>query len=160
MDFTLEPAKQVVVNRFRDYVDRELIPLEVDFLAGGFQAMLPVLLEKRADVRRQGLWGPTYPREHGGLGLDLVTHGLISEALGRCPFAHYVFGCNAPDAGNVELLHEFGSSAQKMRWLEPLVAGSLRSCFGMTEPGNSGANPLMLETTAQASGDAWVLDGR
>ena len=160
MDFTLEPAKQVVVNRFRDYVDRELIPLEADFLANGFQAMLPVLREKRADVRRQGMWGPIYPREHGGLGLDLVTHGLISEALGRCPFAHYVFGCNAPDAGNVELLHEFGSPAQKKRWLEPLVAGSLRSCFGMTEPGNSGANPLMLETTAQASGDAWVLDGR
>jgi len=160
MDFTLEPAKQVVVNRFRDYVDRELIPLEADFLANGFQAMLPVLREKRADVRRQGMWGPIYPREHGGLGLDLVTHGLISEALGRCPFAHYVFGCNAPDAGNVELLHEFGSPAQKKRWLEPLVAGSLRSCFGMTEPGNSGANPLMLETTAQSSGDAWVLDGR
>jgi alkylation response protein AidB-like acyl-CoA dehydrogenase len=160
MDFTLEPAKQVVVNRFRDYVDRELIPLEADFLADGFQAMLPLLREKRADVRKQGLWGPTYPREHGGLGLDLVTHGLISEALGRCPFAHYVFGCNAPDAGNVELLHEFGSPAQKKHWLEPLVAGSLRSCFGMTEPGNSGANPLMLETTAQASDDAWVLDGR
>jgi alkylation response protein AidB-like acyl-CoA dehydrogenase len=160
MDFTLEPAKQVVVNRFRDYVDRELIPLEADFLADGFQAMLPLLREKRADVRKQGLWGPTYPREHGGLGLDLVTHGLISEALGRCPFAHYVFGCNAPDAGNVELLHEFGTPAQKKRWLEPLVAGSLRSCFGMTEPGNSGANPLMLETTAQASDDAWVLDGR
>jgi alkylation response protein AidB-like acyl-CoA dehydrogenase len=160
MDFTLEPAKQVVVNRFRDYVDRELIPLEADFLADGFQAMLPLLREKRADVRKQGLWGPTYPREHGGLGLDLVTHGLISEALGRCPFAHYVFGCNAPDAGNVDLLHEFGSPAQKKHWLEPLVAGSLRSCFGMTEPGNSGANPLMLETTAQASDDAWVLDGR
>jgi alkylation response protein AidB-like acyl-CoA dehydrogenase len=160
MDFTLEPAKQVVVNRFRDYVDRELIPLESEFLANGFQAMLPVLREKRADVRRQGLWGPIYPREHGGLGLDLLTHGLISEALGRCPFAHYVFGCNAPDAGNVELLHEFASPAQKKRWLEPLVAGSLRSCFGMTEPGNSGANPLMLETTARVSGNAWVLDGR
>jgi alkylation response protein AidB-like acyl-CoA dehydrogenase len=160
MDFTLEPAKQVVVNRFRDYVDRELIPLEAQFLAEGFQAMLPALQEKRADVRRQGLWGPIYPREHGGLGLDLLTHGLISEALGRCPFAHYVFGCNAPDAGNVELLHEFASPSQKKRWLEPLVAGSLRSCFAMTEPGNSGANPLMLETTAQASGDAWVLDGR
>jgi alkylation response protein AidB-like acyl-CoA dehydrogenase len=82
MDFTLEPAKQVVVNRFRDYVDRELIPLEAQFLAEGFQPMLPALQEKRADVRRQGLWGPIYPREHGGLGLDLLTHGLISEALG------------------------------------------------------------------------------
>ena len=105
MDFNLEPAKQVVVNRFREYVDRELIPLEQAFLESGFSAMLPKLREKRADVKKQGLWGPIYPREHGGLGLDLLTHGLISEALGRCPFAHYVFGCNAPDAGNVELLH-------------------------------------------------------
>ena len=160
MDFTLETAKQVIVNRFREYVDRELIPLEPEFLGGGFAAMLPRLNEKRADVRRQGLWGPIYPREHGGLGLDLLTHGLISEALGRCPIAHYVFGCNAPDAGNVELLHEFATPAQKKRWLEPLVAGRLRSCFGMTEPGNSGANPLMLETRAESDGDGWRLNGR
>ncbi len=160
MDFTLEPAKQVIVNRFREYVDRELIPLEAEFLAGGFAALLPKLRDKRADARRQGLWGPIYPREHGGLGLDLLTHGLISEALGRCPIAHYVFGCNAPDAGNVELLHEFAMPAQKKRWLHPLVAGELRSCFGMTEPGNSGANPLMLETRAEADGDGWRLNGR
>ncbi len=159
MDFTLEPAKQVIVNRYREYVDRELLPLEAEFLAGGFEALLPTLREKRADVRKQGLWGPVYPRELGGLGLDLVTHGLISEALGRCPFAHYVFGCNAPDAGNVELLHEAATAAQKKRWLEPLVAGGIRSCFGMTESGNSGANPLMLETRAVADGDGWRLSG-
>jgi alkylation response protein AidB-like acyl-CoA dehydrogenase len=119
-----------------------------------------VLRGKRADVRRLGLWGPAYPHEYGGLGLDLVTHGLISEALGRCPLGHYVFGCNAPDAGNVELLHEFGSAVQKRRWLSPLVAGEIRSCFGMTEPGNSGANPLLLETRATLEGDGWVLNGR
>jgi alkylation response protein AidB-like acyl-CoA dehydrogenase len=160
MDFHLEPAKQVIVNRFREYVDRELVPLEAAFLSSGFAALLPVLRAKRAEVRRLGLWGPIYPHEHGGLGLDLVTHGLISEALGRCPFAHYVFGCNAPDAGNVELLHEFGTPAQKKRWLAPLVGGEVRSCFGMTEPGNSGANPLMLETRAAPEGDGWVLNGR
>jgi alkylation response protein AidB-like acyl-CoA dehydrogenase len=111
-------------------------------------------------VRKLGLWGPVYPREHGGQGLDLLTHGLISEALGRCPFAHFVFGCNAPDAGNVELLHECATPAQKKRWLEPLAAGTVRSCFAMTEPGNSGANPLMLETRAAADGAGWVLSGR
>ena len=160
MDFKLEPAKQVIVNRVREYVDHELIPLEPSFLESGLGPLLPVLRGKRADVRRLGLWGPIYPHEYGGLGLDLVTHGLISEALGRCPLGHYVFGCNAPDAGNVELLHEFGSAAQKRRWLEPLVAGEIRSCFGMTEPGNSGANPLLLETRATLEGDSWVLNGR
>ncbi len=160
MDFGLEPAKQVVINRFREYVDRELIPLETAFLESGFTALLPVLRVKRAEVKKSGLWGPIYPREYGGLGLDLLTHGLISETLGRCPFAHYVFGCNAPDAGNVELLHESGTPAQKKRWLEPLVAGEIRSCFGMTEPDNSGANPLMLTTRAEPDGDGWVLNGR
>ena len=160
MDFKLEPAKQVIVNRVREYVDHELIPLEPSFLESGLGPLLPVLRGKRADVRRLGLWGPIYPHEYGGLGLDLVTHGLISEALGRCPLGHYVFGCNAPDAGNVELLHEFGSAAQRRRWLEPLVAGEIRSCFGMTEPGNSGANPLLLETRATLEGDSWVLNGR
>ena len=160
MDFQLEPAKQTIVNRVREYVDRELIPLETAFLQSGLGPLLPVLRGKRAEVKKLGLWGPIYPHEHGGLGLDLITYGLISEALGRCPFAHYVFGCNAPDAGNVELLHEFGSAAQKRRWLEPLVAGEIRSCFGMTERGNSGANPLMLETRATLEGDTWVLNGR
>ena len=160
MDFNLEPAKQAIVNRVREYVDRELIPLETSFLESGLGPLLPVLRGKRAEVRRLGLWGPIYPHEYGGLGLDLVTYGLVSEALGRCPLGHYVFGCNAPDAGNVELLHEFGSATQKRRWLEPLVAGEIRSCFGMTEPGNSGANPLMLETRATLEGDSWVLNGR
>ena len=160
MDFKLEPARQVIVNRVREYVDRELLPLEPAFLESGFDALLPVLQGKRAEVRRLGLWGPVYPHEHGELGLNLVSHGLISEALGRCPLGHFVFGCNAPDAGNVELLHQFGSAAQKRRWLEPLVAGEIRSCFGMTEPGNNGANPLMLETRATLEGDHWVLNGR
>jgi alkylation response protein AidB-like acyl-CoA dehydrogenase len=88
-----------------------------------------------------------------------VAHGLVSEALGRCPLGHYVFGCNAPDAGNVELLHMYGSDAQKREWLEPLVRGRIRSCFGMTEAANSGANPVMLETRAVLDGDAWVIDG-
>jgi alkylation response protein AidB-like acyl-CoA dehydrogenase len=159
MDFQLEPTKQNIVKRVREYVDRELVPLEKAFLQSGLGPLLPVLGAKRAEVRKLGLWGPTYPREHGGLGLDLITHGLISEALGRCPLAHYVFGCNAPDAGNVELLHEFGTAAQKKRWLVPLVAGEIRSCFGMTERSNSGANPLMLETRATLEGDIWVLNG-
>lgn len=160
MDFQLEPARQNIVNRVRDFVDRELLPLESAFLQSGFGPLKQLLDGKRAEVRKLGLWGPIYPRAHGGLGLDLLTHGLISEVLGRCPLAHYVFGCNAPDAGNVELLHEFGTAEQKRRWLTPLVAGEIRSCFGMTEPGNSGANPLMLETRAKLEGDSWILNGR
>ncbi|MGH8252123.1 MAG: acyl-CoA dehydrogenase family protein [Steroidobacteraceae bacterium] len=160
MDFNLEPARQVIVNRVREYVDREIVPLEPAFLESGFAALLPVLRTRRADVKKQGLWGPVYPREHGGLGLDLLTYGLVSEALGRSPLAHYVFGANAPDAGNVELLHEAATPPQKKQWLDPLVSGEIRSCFAMTEPDSSGANPLMMTTRAQCDGDGWVLDGR
>jgi acyl-CoA dehydrogenase len=160
MDFNLEPAKQVIVNRAREYVDRAIVPLEPAFLESGFTALLPELRARRAEVKKLGLWAPVYPREHGGLGLDLLTYGLVSEALGRNPLAHYVFGCNAPDAGNVDLLHQAGTASQKKRWLDPLVAGDIRSCFGMTEPDSSGANPLMITTRAEPDGDGWILDGR
>ena len=72
MDFQLEPTKQSIVNRVREYVDRELVPLETAFLQSGLGPLLPVLRGKRAEVKKLGLWGPIYPHEHGGLGLDLV----------------------------------------------------------------------------------------
>jgi len=94
------------------------------------------------------------------MGLGLVDLGLISEALGRSPLAHFVFGCQAPDAGNVEILHRYGSAEQKDRWLGPLVGGEIRSCFSMTEPEMPGSNPVMLETTAVVDGDDYVIDGQ
>jgi alkylation response protein AidB-like acyl-CoA dehydrogenase len=159
MDFSIPPETQQLVDRIREYVDRRLLPLEPRLLEAGLGAVLDEVSSCRAEVRKLGLWAPNYPLEYGGLGVDLVTHGLVSEALGRSPLGHYVFGCNAPDAGNAELLHMYGSDEQKRDWLAPLAAGDIRSCFGMTEPGNSGANPLMLTTRGQLEGDEWVIDG-
>jgi acyl-CoA dehydrogenase len=160
MHFDPSPQTADLVRRVRDFVESELIPLEPRLLADGLPPLLPALAEKREAVKRAGLWAPNHPREYGGLGLDLVTHGLVSEALGRSPLGHYAFGCHAPDAGNIELLHLHGSDEQKRAWLPRLVSGEIRSCFAMTEPGNSGANPLMLETRADLEGDAWVVRGR
>jgi len=160
MDFTLDSDTRALVARYRDFVDHRLIPLEPELLEHGLEPLLGRIAELRAEVQRLGLWGPNFPEEYGGCGLDLVTHGLVSEALGRCPIGHYVFGCNAPDAGNVELLHMFADDAQKKAWLEPLARGEIRSCFGMTEADNSGANPLMLSATARLEGDQWIIDGR
>jgi acyl-CoA dehydrogenase len=159
MDFSIDPVVEELVGRVREFVDRKLLPLEPELLESGIAPLLPTVHVLREEVRQEGLWGPNYPREYGGLGLDLVSHGLVSEALGRCPLGHYVFGCNAPDAGNAELLHMYGSEAQKGQWLEPLVQGHIRSCFGMTEAANSGANPLMLATTARLEDDGWVING-
>ncbi len=159
MDFTISPETNELVARVREYVDSRLVPLEPRLLEGGFGEVLDELRSCRAEVRKLGLWAPNYPLEYGGLGANLVTHGLISEALGRCPLGHYAFGCNAPDAGNAELLHMYGSEEQKRKWLAPLAAGDIRTCFGMTEAANSGANPLMLETRAMLDGDEWVING-
>jgi acyl-CoA dehydrogenase len=159
MDFTISPETNELVARVREYVDSRLVPLEPRLLEDGFGAVLDELRSCRAEVQKLGLWAPNYPLEYGGLGADLVTHGLISEALGRCPLGHYAFGCNAPDAGNAELLHMYGSEEQKREWLAPLAAGDIRTCFGMTEAANSGANPLMLETRAVLDGDEWVING-
>ena len=78
---------------------------------------------------------------------------LASEVLGRSPYGHYAFGCQAPDAGNMEILHRFGTPEQKDRFLAPLVAGEIRSCFSMTEPDTAGSNPTQLACTAVKDGD-------
>ena len=83
----------------------------------------------------------------------------ISERIGRSPLGHYAFGCQAPDAGNLEVLHKWGTAEQKARWMAPLARGELRSCFSMTEPENAGSNPTLLSCTATLDGDHWVVDG-
>src|SRR5262245_10450157 len=101
MHFDPPPETAALVRRVREIVDGELVPLEPRFLVEGLLAVLPALAEARERIKRAGLWAPNHPREYGGLGLDLVSHGLVSEALGRSPLGHYAFGCHAPDAGNI-----------------------------------------------------------
>jgi alkylation response protein AidB-like acyl-CoA dehydrogenase len=160
MDFEISATIRTVLAKIEDFVERELYPLEGELFQRGFQHLLPTIEEKRARVKEMGLWAPGHPRDCGGLGLGLVDLGLVSEALGGSPIGHFVFGCQAPDAGNIEILHQYGSPEQKERWLEPLVAGRIRSCFSMTEPDLPGSNPVLLETTAVRDGDDYVIDGR
>ncbi|NLH50647.1 MAG: acyl-CoA dehydrogenase [Myxococcales bacterium] len=159
MDFAVSEKMRVILGLIDEFVERELLPLEPEFATREFRDLLPVLEEKRALVKRMELWAPNQPREYGGMGLNLVEHGLVSEALGRTPLGHYVFGCQAPDAGNMEILHLFGSDAQKERYLRPLVAGQIRSCFAMTEVDLPGSNPVMLAATATKDGGDYVING-
>ena len=160
MDFSLSERMDAALGLIRDFVDNEIIPMETAFLTRPFRELLPDLEKKRAMVKQMGLWAPGHPRELGGMGLDLVDLGLVSEALGRSPLGHFVFGCHAPDAGNVEILHLYGTPEQKERWLGPLVEGTIRSCFSMTEVEMPGSNPVMMETTAVADGDDYVINGQ
>jgi alkylation response protein AidB-like acyl-CoA dehydrogenase len=94
------------------------------------------------------------------MGLGQVGLALVGEQLGRSPLGHYAVNAQAPDAGNLELLQEFATPAQKSRWLEPLARGEIRSAFAMTEPDFPGSNPTWMGTTAVADGDSYVINGR
>jgi len=160
MDFEISDKMKAVTSMIDEFVDRELIPLEPEFLAKDFRDMLPALAEKRRIVRQMELWAPNHPREYGGMGLDLVEHGLVSACLGRTPLGHYTFNCQAPDAGNIEILHKYGTPEQKETYLRPLVEGRIRSCFSMTEVELPGSNPIMMDTTAVRDGGDYVINGQ
>jgi acyl-CoA dehydrogenase len=160
MDFSTPPATAALLARVRAFMDAHVYPVEAELLQLGFPAVVPRLAALRARVRAEGLWMPQMPAALGGLGLSLQDHGLVSEILGQCPFGHYLFNCQAPDAGNMEILHQYGTPAQQERFLEPLLAGDIRSCFSMTEPDNAGSNPTQLACRAVRDGDSWVINGR
>ena len=159
MDFSISDKMKTILEMVNEFVDRELIPLEPEFNTKGFREMLPIIREKQEKVRQMELWAPNFPEDCGGLGLSLLEHGLLSEALGRTPLGHFVFWCQAPDAGNVEILHMHATDAQREKYLYPLVAGDIRSCFAMTEVDMPGSNPVLLETTAERDGDDYVING-
>src|SRR5690349_9014137 len=110
------------------------------------------------EVRALGLWAPHVPPEAGGTGTGFLDYAYLNEHIGRSLWGQLVFGCQAPDAGNAEILHLHGTDEQKERWLRPLVAGEIRSCFGMTEPEFPGSNPVWMGSTARREGDSYVID--
>jgi acyl-CoA dehydrogenase len=159
MDFSIPDSTQKILDLIREYVTEELFPIEAQAAERTFAEMLPVLHEKRAQVRQLGFWQPQIPSEHGGMGLGFLEHALVSEQLAHTPYGHYVFGAQAPDAGNMEILIEFGTPEQQTRWLQPLLDGTARSCFSMTEPDRPGSNPVWMETRAVREGDEYVIHG-
>jgi len=113
----------------------------------------------RDEVRELGLWAPHMPPEAGGTGTGFLDYAYLNEQIGRTSWGQLVFGCQAPDAGNAEILHMFGTDEQKERWLYPLVAGQIRSFLSMTEPEVPGSDATTLRTRAVRDGDDWVIDG-
>jgi acyl-CoA dehydrogenase len=161
-DFSTEPELEAKLAWMRGFVREEILPLEVlaDRWRGSAGRRLYARITEplKDEVRRQGLWAAHLPPELGGGGHGQVALGLMHEILGQSSLAPEIFGNNAPDSGNAELLALGGSDEQKRRWMRPLLDGELVSCFSMTEPG-AGADPTMLRTTAVADGGEWVIDG-
>mgnify|MGYP001365941784 FL=1 len=141
------------------FVKDELYSLEPWILNCEWNEKLPKLNELREKVKNQGLWLPQISKNYGGLGLTNAQHGEVSEILGASPYGHYVFNCQAPDAGNMEILIEFGTKEQKEKYLKPLLNGNIRSCFAMTEPDFAGSNPVNMGTIAKKQGDNYVING-
>ena len=160
VDFSVSEKMQTILEMVRSFMDAEVIPLEGEMLHGERSALDAGVVKAQAHVREMGLWAANHPVEFGGLGLSMVEHGLMSEALGRSPLGHVVFGVQAPDAGNVEILHRYATDEQRERYLRPLVEGQIRSCFSMTEPEMPGSNPVMMATTAVRDGDDFVINGQ
>jgi len=118
-----------------------------------------ILDEKRQVARELGIWAPYLSEENGGLGLSMMEFAQLSEILARTPFGHYALNCQAPDIGNIELLHQYASDPLKSQYLKPLMQGEVRSCFSMTEPDFAGSNPVHMGTTAVKEGDEYVING-
>jgi alkylation response protein AidB-like acyl-CoA dehydrogenase len=160
MDFQVSENMSTMLTMIREFMDHEVIPLENEMLFGDADSLARGVAAAQQKVKQMGLWAPNHPVEFGGLGLSMVDHGLFAEAVGRSPLGMTVFGTQAPDAGNIEILHKYGTDEQKERWLRPLVDGSIRSCFSMTEPETAGSNPTLLATTAESDGDDYVINGQ
>ena len=160
MDFSIPKDTQLMLDLIREFMGKEVYPLEQHFLNEPMEVFQPRLDALREKVKRMGLWGPAQPKEYGGMELPLTDFALVSGILGTSPLGHYVFGTQAPDAGNIEILHKYGTPEQKERWLRPLVEGKIRSCFSMTEVEMPGSNPVYMETTAVKDGDDYVVNGQ
>jgi acyl-CoA dehydrogenase len=156
-DFSTEPEFEEKLAWMRGFVRDEIFPIEtLDLEHDTFKKLVAPLQQQ---VKDMGLWAAHLDPELGGKGFGQVKLGLMHEILGQSGYAPFVFGNNAPDSGNAELI-ALGSKSdkQKDQWLWPLLDGRLRSAFSMTEPG-AGADPTLLKTTAVRDGDEWVING-
>ncbi len=149
----------LLCESIRAFLKKEVYPLESRFLQKGFKSILPELIDLRQRVKAWGVWTPHLPKKYGGKGFSLVEFAKIGEEMGRTPLGHYIFNCQAPDIGNMELLIKYGTEEQKDKYLKPLIRGDIRSCFSMTEPAHAGSNPIWMSTTAVKQGHDYVING-
>ena len=173
MDFTLSQSQQHWLKRVRDFMDAEVYPalesVHHEHQAAGADRwiVLQGLETLKAKAKAQGLWNLFMPPsanhdkgDYRGAGLTNLDYALCAQEMGRALHASEVFNCSAPDTGNMEVLHYYGSEAQKDRWLKPLMAGEIRSAFLMTEPEVASSDATNITTSITREGDEYVINGR
>jgi alkylation response protein AidB-like acyl-CoA dehydrogenase len=160
LDFDVTPELRDLQQRIRAFIADEVIPLERDPRCTGHGPTEALRRELIGRARAAGLLSPHVAREYGGMALSHVGRAIAFEEAGYSPLGPVALNVFAPDEGNMHLLEAIASPAHKERWLKPLAAGELRSCFCMTEPApGAGSDPSMLATTARRDGDDYVIDG-
>ena len=164
IDFSVEPEFQEQLDWIREFVDTEAVPLDLAF--GGEEGIYnkahplwaEVVRPLQEKVKKRGLWACHLGKDLGGLGYGQTKLALMNEILGRSGFASSLFGCQAPDSGNAEILAHYGTEAQKETYLEPLLNGEISSCYSMTEP-QGGSDPNVFKCKATRDGDDWIIEG-
>ena len=175
MDFTLTERQAYWRDRVRDFIEAHVRPRDHDYHAqqaeGGRWKVLPVIEEEKARAKAAGIWNLFMPPASGrphvddsfefdGPGLTNLEYALCAEEMGRIGWASEVFNCSAPDTGNMEVFHRYGTRDQKDRWLKPLMDGEIRSAFLMTEPAVASSDATNIETRITRDGDDYVINGR
>jgi acyl-CoA dehydrogenase len=158
-DFATDPDFQEHLDWMAEFVREEIWPLETLLDELSFDDIQRAMRPLQERVKARGLWAAHLDPELGGQGFGQVKLGLMHEVLGTSPLAPFAFGNQAPDSGNSEILALAGTPEQKERYLQPLLAGDLRSAFSMTEPDTAGSDPTLLRTRAEKVGDGWVING-
>ncbi|MFN2287443.1 MAG: acyl-CoA dehydrogenase family protein [Chromatocurvus sp.] len=167
MDLGISQEMAPLLEKVKRFISEHIDPVEAEYLAEigvgdrwkltGRQVDIMQGLKRRA--REQGLWNFFLTDGDGGSGLTTVEYAYLAEEMGKSHIAAEVFNCAAPDTGNMEVLHKYGSEAQKKEWLEPLLAGEIRSAYAMTEPGVASSDATNISTSAVLDGDEWVING-
>jgi len=167
MDLGISKKVAPLLEAVRRFVSEEVVPLEHEYLqevAAGdrwqFTARQTEIMESlKAGAREKGLWNFFLTDGENGSGLTTVEYAYLAEEMGKSHIAAEVFNCSAPDTGNMEVLHKYGSEEQKARWLQPLLNGEIRSAYAMTEPGVASSDATNICTEAVLDGDEWVING-
>ena len=165
MDFEYNDRTKELVGRVQDFMDRYVYPNEdvyYEQLEEGDNRwkVIPILEELKEKAREEGLWNLFLPESELGGGLTNLEYAPVCEVMGRINWGPEVFNCSAPDTGNMEVLERYGTPEQKKQWLEPLLAGEIRSAFAMTEPRVASSDATNIESRIERDGDEYVINGR